>query len=278
MTPHQADIEHLSWLILGGCPRSGTMMMQTLINSHPQIRLTTELSLFRTLEHLKSAFIREVEFLQWQERAKSHKETWTKDSVAPFIPRYRRCAGRMLRAMYEAQFDAQIDLQAVHHFGDKHPQYYEHDVEALAQLIGPIRIIHISRHPVDVVNSMLRRSRNAQRGQDTWSLTRTIEDGCQHWARAWNAANVLSTRYGTRFTHVKYEDCLNATALCMQQLADALGVEDKFETSSIVPEDPEARDLVTASDIDRINGLLRGLPSRWSEPLETLGAEFAVLP
>ena len=263
-----------SWLLVGGCPRSGTTLLQLILNTHPNIRLTNELSLFQTLDALRPAFAREAAFQEWQERAKSHKENWTKDTLAPFIPRFHGCAGRMLRGMYEAQFDDQIDIATVKYFGDKLPMYYDQDIDKLEALIGEVTIIHLSRNPIDVVNSMLRRSRNSGFNRDTWNLVHSVEEGCKQWARAWNAIQHLSKRRGAKVVHVKYEDLLSSTAKFLADISTSLGVVNSFDAARVVAEDPDIRDLVGPADIARIDELLGGLPEKWSDTLEDLMTKF----
>lgn len=270
-TPRSRD---WSWLLMGGCPRSGTTLLQLVLNTHPQIRLTNEFSLFRGLANLRSVFAREEEFRNWRERARGARETWRKADLEPFIPRYEKCAGAMFRALYEAQFADRVALDSVRYLGDKLPQYYAHDLDALEALLGPVWILHLSRNPVDVVNSMLRRSRNAQRGKDTWDLVHTVEDGCVHWARAWNALLRFRAARPGRVVHVKYEEILTDCDGCLARMADALHVEPTFDTSAVVVEDPAARDAVSGQDAARVDALLGGIASRWSEPLEVLEKEY----
>jgi hypothetical protein len=267
-----------SWLLVGGCPRSGTTLIQLVLNSHPRIRLTNELSIFNTLTALRSSFAREIAFEQWQERAKNHKENWTKETLASSIPRFQKCAGRMLRAMYEAQFEDQVDLASVKYFGDKQPMYYEEDIHALESLIGKVTILHLSRNPIDVINSMLRRSRNTGRGQDTWNLVHSVEDGCKHWARAWNAVQQLKAQGRIKVIHLKYEDLLESTSRFLVTLSALLGVENNFDYTRVVSEDPVSRDLVAPSDVARINEFLSGISADWSLGLDELEAKFQHLP
>ena len=106
-----------SWLFLGGCPRSGTTLLELIMSTHPAIGITNEVSFFSVLEALRPVFSREASFNNWQERTKSTKENWTKTTLEPYIPRYDKCAGRMVRAMYEAHFES----PTIRYFGDKLP-------------------------------------------------------------------------------------------------------------------------------------------------------------
>lgn len=266
-----------NWLIVGGCPRSGTTLLQLVLNTNASIRLTNEMSLVNAAEALRPAFARESSFAKTRERAKNHKENWDKASLAPFIPRYDRCAGPMLRAMFEAQFRDQVAMSNVRFFGDKYPRYYEQDLDALEALIGPLWILHVSRDPVDVVNSMLRRSRNAKLNLDAWRLVHTLEEACMHWVRAWNAVQRFALQRGSRVLHVKYEDVVDCAPQGLDEISRRLGVANAFDTRQIVAEDPVARDLLSSTDIDRINELVGGIAARWSAPLDILTASFPAI-
>jgi len=243
------------------------------MSTHPAIGITNEVSFFSVLEALRPAFSREVSFNNWQERTKSTKENWTKTTLEPYIPRYDKSAGRMVRAMYEAHFES----PSIRYFGDKLPQYYEHDIDALESKIGPIHIVHISRNPIDVVNSMLRRSRNAAIKLDTWNLVHTVDEGCMHWARAWNAVQRLARSREFRVTHLKYEELISDPVGTLTKLSNVLGVSDAFDHTRIVEEDPLARDIVGGA-FERIDELLGRLPGRWEESLEQLGVDFPHIP
>lgn len=273
------DCTGWTWLIVGGCPRSGTTLLQLLLNTHPHIRVSNEVSLSRLGQALRAVFAREASFEKATERAKSVRENWTKSTLAPSIPRYAKCAGPMLRAMYEAQFGDQICLADGRYLGDKYPRYYEDDLVALEALIGSIHVLHISRDPIDVVNSMLRRSRNAQLNLDKWKLVRTVEEGCMHWARAWNAIQRRARLQPQHVTHIKYEDLLQDTSNCLAAIARGLQVANAFDGTRVVTDDADDRDIVTPRDIERIDQLLGGLASRWAgAPLERLVSDFPELP
>jgi len=275
---HTASSSDWRWLIVGGCPRSGTTLLQLLLNTHPSIRVSNEVSLPKAFEALRGVFARETSFAKATERAKSVRENWSKSTLEPSIPRFSKCAGPMLRAMYEAQFGDQVDIAQVRYLGDKYPRYYEDDLAALEAGIGPIHVLHISRHPVDVVNSMLRRSRNAQLNLDKWKLVQTVEEGCLHWARAWNALQKRQRALSHSTTHIKYEDLLHDRSACLAALAGSLGVPEAFDDSRILTDEDDDRDIVTPQDIERIDRLLVGLPSRWASPLDELAQDFPELP
>lgn len=266
------------WLLVGGCPRSGTTLLQLVLNTHPGIRLSNEVSLAGVLAALRPVFAREVAFDGWQERAKNHKENWTKQTLSPFIPRFAKCAGPMLRAMYEAQFADQVDLGGACYLGDKSPMYYDDDLDALEAAVGPLWLLHVSRNPIDVVNSMLRRSRNSKIDRDTWQLVHTIDDGCRHWVRAWNAVQQFSRTRAGRVVHVKYEDVVERTSSCLGEVAERLGVPNTFDTGRIVPDDPADRDLISEADAKLIDTLVDGVATHWSLPLDELGSLFPSLP
>jgi hypothetical protein len=267
-----------SWLIVGGCPRSGTTLLNGLFNTHPHVRLTNEISLNRLINHVKALFYKEQKFWQIPDRTKGRKETWNKESIFPFILQFNKCAMPVIQTLYEAHFADQVDISKVRYFGDKYPRYYDDNFEEVEKLLRSIKIIHISRNPLDVVNSMIRRSNNAQKGTDLWNFAHTVEDACSEWIRAWNFVNQRVGKRDGNLLHIKYEDLVFNTTDQLDEISDFLEVSRDFDQSLIIREHHYERDSLTSSDINKISVLIPGIIENWDNPLKQITQRFPQIP
>jgi hypothetical protein len=265
-----------AWLIVGGCPRSGSTMLNLVLNSSPNIRISNEICLPRLLVAVDALFYREdrIRDLPEHHRSKSARETWTTSDIYALVFQRRLCKRAVLDTLYERQFGVNTDLSAIRYFGDKHPLYYREDLDLLRAELQPLKIIHVSRRPADVVNSMLRRAQNARRGRDSWDRHGTLDSACAEWVAAWNFVCAEQQRAAGSILHLKYEDLVCNPSAELERIAAFLSVEPRFDLAGIHggPTSPTER-------VDeRVNRMTLGLDADWHLPLEQLVRRVPRLP
>ena len=269
-SPHPRSAHE--WLIAGGCPRSGTTLLGFLLNTHPEVRVANELSIAQLLDRVRDLFYREGSVKGVIDRKKGKKENWSREDILALTPTFDACAHPVVDALFASTFGAAAgdDAATIRYFGDKLPKYYDQRFDEVQKFLPGIRVIHVSRHPLDVVNSMLRRSRNSREGTDYWRPDQTIDAALIDWIRGWNFIVPAAKRDPKHFLHVKYEDLVFTPKKELETISAFLGVENRFSTDRIVTEAHFEREQLSEVDCREIDERLSGLARHWEDPLEKL--------
>ncbi|UZH55643.1 sulfotransferase [Salinimicrobium tongyeongense] len=256
------------WLIVGGSPRSGTTLMALLLNSHPNIFLTNEHNLPQILNILKKAFFKENEFYRINsnfERNKGVKETWTNKDILDQTLQKKNSLNGVAAFLYQQNARALGKVNPLI-VGDKLPRYYFVDFEEFSNVVEkPIKIIHISRHPLDVINSMLIRYQNRLKGKDTWTLTSTLEESLNEWIHGWNS---VVKNESQQILHIKYEDlCLFDTKIILEKISSFLLIPNTFNANIIETNQSKhfERKALNDDHIIKIKNHLGSLLNDWNE-------------
>jgi hypothetical protein len=214
------------WLIIQGCPRSGTTVLFKLLNSHENIALTKELNLNK---HIKK---------------------------------------RSLTKTYQNIFENKKNIEKVIYFGDKLPEYYYTNIY---KKILNLKIIHISRDPIDTINSMMNRRKNSKKGLDpTWNNLFSIKDFCRDWIRAWNHIN--KNKNNPNYLHIKYEDLILDTKKESEKIAKFLDTEPNFNIDFI--KNKEISLNLNKKELKTIRKYFKAIIKDWILPLPKLEERY----
>jgi hypothetical protein len=154
-------------------------------------------------------------------RDMSVREQWPDRGVHP----YHFTASTLVDVLWSIyrrhhrELHPDVDLAV---WGDKLPRYYE-DFEALAALRVPVKYVHLSRNPFDVVNSMLRRTRMAREGKDWWKAVTDPEQMIDTWNAAFARIRELEARDDV--LHLQYEDMVFEAEATVARLREFLGFD-----------------------------------------------------
>ncbi|QDU51832.1 sulfotransferase family protein [Gimesia panareensis] len=256
----------IQWLIIGGCPRSGTTILNNLMNTNPSVYLTNEQNLGKVFEYIEKLFSRERSVKKQIERVKGKKENWTKEDIYRHTFKKELCFLPVLESLYISNYQLSgFTGKCV--LGDKKPIYWKDDWETVKSLLNP-RVIHISRHPYDVANSYFRRTKNTREGLDYWKKDDSVETVCQDWIEGWNFA--VENRQNPLFLHLKYEDLIFQADQVLEQINSFLGIETEYDQSLIVKDHHYERELLAAEDIRKLDHYLDGLGEVWEQNLQEL--------
>lgn len=260
------------WLFVDGCPRSGTTLLNLLLNSHSDICISNELNIFKLREHVSRLFYKEAELLKVGERTRGPKETWTKEQVLSFTPSEFASGGEVIRCLYESTFNYPGEQVW---FGDKLPGYYRYAIADFEELFDDFVVINTVRNPLLVLNSMMRRSKQARVGRDHWRKDQSIEDGLNSWIHAWNF--VVENFKSDNFVCIKYEDLLVQPEKTLVDLSRKLAIgSDGFDMELINVEE-EVIDSLSADDIRKVEAYLGGILDDWTLPVAELVARHGEL-
>jgi len=220
--------------LIGGAPRSGTTALLQLLNSDPHVFISSEENLLKSLQTLESLLDsrgRRARKMKGEMRELSPRETLTLDN----IHRYNMDASAVwptLRFVYthhHQQLHPRVPLRV---WGDKLPAYAQDIPKILA--LKDVRYLHITRNPLDVINSMVRRTEAAGHGRDWWRAITDFDAMVNAWAEAFQAiekfegeANVL---------HLHYEQLVFDFKQSNAQICQFLQADLSFE--NVLVDDP----------------------------------------
>ena len=220
-------------LLVSGCPRSGTTLINFILNSHPEIVITNEIDLVNMADQLRRTMFSKNEKFKKNKisRARSNVESWSLGNFKEFIPSDHKLVPEILKLFCQSIKESESTLI----YGDKTPTYYLYDPDLLTQLspTGTIFVIHVTRNPSDVIRSIMRRTVNSLKGKDYWKSVVTKSDGISLWVKAWNARSKFKQHLGINFLDLNYDALVQDPDAGYKLIADFLGVEINFDASII---------------------------------------------
>ena len=81
-------------LLVSGCPRSGTTLINIILNSHPEIAITNEINLFSIINNIDDVLFkrekkisRMIKLEKSIKREKTARETWEANDLLKWIPK-----------------------------------------------------------------------------------------------------------------------------------------------------------------------------------------------
>jgi len=220
-------------MLLSGCPRSGTTLINFILNSHPKVAITNEIDLVKMHHELSEIiFSKNVKYnLNKITRKKSDAETLDLDNVTKFRPQNNQLIPEVIK-LFCSSINDSADLQI---YGDKTPTYYLYDIENLIKLSSnkTIYILHITRNPISVVESIRRRTINSLKGKDYWRALVTTRDALIHWTKAWNARKILRSHKAIKFLDLNYDAFIMNPDKGYEVIGNFLEIENTFDKNII---------------------------------------------
>lgn len=218
-----------------GCSRSGTTLLQTLIDSHPNIAIPPESHVYvrfgriagtygdlresRNRRRLIAALLRDAPIKQWRLGV----------TVDEIDARLRR---RNFVGIVETLFEFYAAQQGARRWGDKTPEHIRHLREIRRDFPGA-RLIHLVRDGRDVAEAMRRMIFYPVTAH---GVARVWRDEVGHW-QAFCAAE------GTKNTHiVRYEDLVTSPAEVVGEIFSFLD-EPYVDTVSTYAQSSLSRNL-----------------------------------
>ena len=214
-------------LLIGGSPRSGTTAVLQMFNSSPGVFISSEENLlknFQSLEKLLDTRDRRAKVMGKEMRALSPRETLTLENIHSHNFD-RGAVWPTLRFIYEyhhSQLHASVPLIL---WGDKLPAYARDLDEVLA--LPAVHYLHITRNPLDVVNSMLRRLDAARHGLDWWKAITDFDAMVEAWGESYRAIEAVEEH--ANVFHLHYEELVFAFERNVVALNRFLGVNLQYQ-------------------------------------------------
>ena len=227
-------------LIVTGCPRSGTTLLMKLLNTHGKFCIANEINLLSIYQGTSDHVRRKHNKNSGLTRELSQREKCPENANHDYIPDPSIVIPEVLKAYCLASKPERGNFK---YLGDKFPRAYTNTFPAvLSSLAGEefasMTLVHVTRSPIEVINSVCRRIENTKLGLDSWSAIATLEQAVAEWKLAWNARKMLYPR-------IPFEKVLDLNYHCLvsdplgssQKIASELGVDNSFNYE-IVSNDP----------------------------------------
>lgn len=201
----------MTWLTVGGCPRSGTTALGAILNAHPDIALLHEYDqahFFNTLGH----FFRE----------ETRLDAFGDADNFELIPRRNKHTVPLARAFFR-----EITGKDARVIGTKFPGAHLWPQPTLPGDL-PWKQIHISRDPYAVVTSY---AKKMLRENYPGGAEHILDTAIAHWVSAWNHA--VSQHDNQDFLHLVYEHACLENTTTAEKVAAFLDVAPTLDFSAL---------------------------------------------
>lgn len=257
----------VKWFIATGAPRSGTTMLQNILNTNPDVVCTheTDFSLsLRCIEEMCATdahhssliaktgqcddldlSIGEVQNAEpsTAEEFVNRRENLIKSKIPLMIFPQKKNAGKMLAELVKYL----ANKPNATHLGDKLPKWdCDTKLDILKEHGINAKTINIVRNPLDVINSSLNRRENARKGGDIWPIE-TVNEAISEWLESWRFT--VEHIDDPDVLNLKYEDLIQHFDRETGRIAQFLECTNKFE--NIVAPTPRALTQCALTDCEK---------------------------
>ena len=190
-----------------GCPRSGTTLVKTMLDSHPSISCGPETLFMRPIAQMERQSIDLTQFLITEEE-------WHANLRDLFLWLHVRRAAQLGKTRWV----------------DKSPSYALIP-DYLDTLFPNCQIVHVIRDPRDVVDSWRRR----------WGLRSCLRAATRVWPRHVQSALKFGAAHPDRYFEIRYEKLVRSPERVMRELIEWLGEPWDGRVLQFIPLAPEGR-------------------------------------
>ena len=265
------------FLILGGCPRSGTTILNILLNSSPLLWLANEHDVSKSIRISEEFFVREDRLKARGERVLSCREkkmeVHREEQWAATVTRdksQRRVIETLLASSLLNESEGELRDNELW-LGDKFPTYYQRDLGRLVKVFPDVHIIHITRSVRHCMNSNMFRSKMSKEGND-WFQVRSLKWHLQEWIDAWNSVDRIR-HMGIPVLHLKYEDLITDVEGQAQVVCDFLDIDNHFDIS-LVKSPSQGLESLSDQELSFIEHAIPRDLLDWEQSVDTLNRSY----
>ncbi|MDX6743374.1 sulfotransferase [Actinocorallia sp. A-T 12471] len=232
-------------VFVGGCPRSGTTLLRSMLNSHPELAMPHETYFVVPAWRRRDAFgdltvERERRAVaQWiveTPKTRYPRLSLTEDELSDALA----AAPPTIGSLIAAAFAASAAKQGKPRWGDKRPHYIL-NMNAVYGLFPNAQFVNIIRDPRGAISSMKRIG---------WSWG-GLPSATEMWTRSVESADTWRRRLGPdQFMNIYYEDLVTNPEVVVAQLISFLGL-DPAGTDAMLHHH-EAKDIPTGTPFTEV--------------------------
>ena len=238
-------------LLIGACPRSGTTALLQVLNTNSSVFISSEENLLRLTQAMEKNLgtrERRTRDVENGMRAISVRETLSLENIHS-CNFSEESLWPVVRYIYKWHHKKLYDSEELILWGDKLPAYYK-DLKSILSF-PKVKYIHITRNPLDVINSMLRRTEMARQGKDWWKAITDFDDMLEAWKRAYNA--ICKAESNRKILHIHYEDLVFNFDDTISTINKFLGLDLVYKNIMVDEESCHyQRDYITQDQINII--------------------------
>jgi hypothetical protein len=205
-------------IFIGACPRSGTTLLRTMLNTHPEIAIPRETKFLPVIWDNRARWRNLDDKAVRRRLAKVIARKWTRsgrfETPRPKLVRRLTAAPPTLGSVLGTGFVLYAEATGKQRWGDKRPMYSRY-LDAIFSLFPDAQYINVIRDPRASVASMRKLG---------W-YSGGIVPGLELWERSVRAAepwrNVL---HRDQYLDVRYEDLVTDPVELLKQAASFLGL------------------------------------------------------
>ena len=159
---------NLHWVMIGGCPRSGTTGLMNYLNNKAPAALIPEYGTERLMRTIDLLFFKEKNVLRksWIGPINNslRRDTVSVGEFIRFVPQWEKSRDKVIEALYQTTFTT-----LPRYLGEKFPRYWQQDLPFIASQVETLNVFHIFRAPSKVFLSYKRRSQLKLEDMDLWT-------------------------------------------------------------------------------------------------------------
>tara|TARA_Y100000589_G_scaffold331651_1_gene386155 strand:- start:304 stop:1182 length:879 start_codon:yes stop_codon:yes gene_type:complete len=253
------------FLLISGCPRSGTTFLNLVLNSHPKVSISNECNLIKIFDNVSEELYQKEkklnEFVNL-ERSLSKRENWSVNTLLSFVPKRKNTIKSIIYSyLSNLEKKPKGNIEVV---GDKFPKYYKQDLERFSYINElPIKLIHITRDPIEVVSSMMRRYENSKKGLDWWKSVKSITEGFSEWIEAWNWRSKIRKAKGIELLDLNYNKCILNPNEMYEAISKFLDIENNFDRSILSDKNIEL--YINKKDAQDYSDQMLDMAEKWND-------------
>lgn len=230
-----------------GAPRSGTTLLQRLLDHHPAIAVCPETNLFVHLQQrkLQDVIQNEVEYQSLlaavADRLKKFNDP-AYDLVVAFQEKNWNFPLRT-KHLLESFAEAYLEQKGRSVLGEKTPEHLLH-LPLIKQLCPLAKTVIIARHPLDVIASALKLQQKYT--QDASTADRRLAHLARLVKQSWYKHRQAVARYPDQVFELQYEQLVQEPEKCLEGICQFLQLEYSpdmlsYHQQSLVTEGAESK-------------------------------------
>ena len=205
------------FLLISGCPRTGTTFLLNKLNESKEFVLSAELNAPKLFDRIESLFYREKNFknkLWIKDFNKNHSDPLEK--YLNFIPFEKDCAHQIVESIYGSlSNDKKFNKDII--YGDKYPIVWSANYQLFEEKIGKLYTLISVRSFQDTKKSYQYRENRTKQAKDAFPYkTSDVE---YHWLDALRFYKLIHGDNKKVF-YVKYEELCDKPEECIQSVRD----------------------------------------------------------